>query len=81
MNNSRLTKVTKRAKIRRMRSSKTVKTRLKLRKDSNFERRYNQFFMSPLPILRHDDNDNSSLEQPSPLKWVPSETTYGIGEY
>lgn len=39
---------------------------------------YNQFFVAaPLHLWRGDDN-NFSLEQPSPYKWIPSETTYGI---
>jgi len=36
------------------------------------------FVPIPSPLWRNDD-ENYSLEQPSPLKWVPSETTYGIG--
>jgi hypothetical protein len=40
--------------------------------------RYRQFFIpTPSPLWQHDE-DNFSLEQPSPYKWVPSETTYGI---
>ena len=36
------------------------------------------FVPAPLPQWQRDD-ENYSLEQPSPLKWVPSETTYGVG--
>jgi hypothetical protein len=42
------------------------------------ETEYLGYFVPP-PISRQDDNDNYSLEQPSHLKWVPSETTYGVG--
>ena len=35
------------------------------------------FVPTPSPLWQRDD-DNYSLEQPSPLKWEPSETTYGI---
>jgi hypothetical protein len=42
------------------------------------ERRYSHFFVAvPSPLWQHD-GDNFSLEQPSPYKWVPSKTTYGI---
>lgn len=40
---------------------------------------YKQFFV-PLPSrLWKNDDDHYTLEQPSPFKWVESETTYGIG--
>ena len=40
--------------------------------------RYNQFFVpSPSPLWQRED-DNFSLDQPSPVKWVQTETTYGI---
>lgn len=41
-------------------------------------RQYLRFF-SPVPSLGRQDDDNFYFDQPSPLKWVPSETTYGIG--
>jgi hypothetical protein len=58
---------------------KRLKNMVLKQKKLSVTKRYQQFF-SPIPSLfyRHDDG-NVSLEQPSPLKWVPSETTYGIG--
>jgi hypothetical protein len=42
------------------------------------EEQYLQFFVhNPRPAWQQAD-DNFSLDQPSPLKFVPSETTYGI---
>ena len=42
------------------------------------EKQYLEFFVpNPPPVWRQDDDD-VSLDQPSPLKTVPSETTYGI---
>ena len=84
---SALTKRSKTTTLRHMPKEKTPKThqkRLKSRvlrhKDLAFLERYQRFFVSPpSPSWQNDNSDNSSLEQPSPLKWVPSETTYGIG--
>jgi hypothetical protein len=43
------------------------------------EELYQRLFVpTPCPQWRND-NENFSLEQPSILKWVPSETTYGVG--
>jgi hypothetical protein len=42
-------------------------------------KRYNRFFVPPPPRPWQQDEDIVPFEQPSPLKWVPSETTYGIG--
>jgi hypothetical protein len=49
------------------------------KKQKSLKEKYLGYF-SPIhsPLWRNDD-ENYSLEQPSPLKWVPSETTYGIG--
>ena len=42
------------------------------------EKQYKVFFVpTPSPLWQRDDN-NYSLEQPSPFKWIPNETTYGI---
>jgi hypothetical protein len=39
---------------------------------------YQRYFTpNPSPNWQAE-NDNFSLEQPSPFKWSPSETTYGI---
>jgi hypothetical protein len=52
--------------------SKPLKT-----KKLTVQERYNQFFVpTPSPLWR-DDNDYS-LEQQSPIVWVPTVTTYGI---
>ncbi len=42
------------------------------------EEEYRQFFVPSPPPAWQQDDDNFSLDQPSPLKFVPSETTYGI---
>jgi hypothetical protein len=54
-----------------------TKRKPKRGKNSRLTRQYLQFFMPVVPVWQHD-NDNFSLDQPSPLKWVPTETTYGI---
>jgi hypothetical protein len=42
------------------------------------ERQYLHFF-TPLPSpVWQDEDDNFSLDQPSPYKYVQTETTYGI---
>jgi len=47
-------------------------------KRSQAEEQYNRFFTpTPSPLWPRDD-DNFSLDQPSPYKWVETETTYGI---
>ena len=44
----------------------------------NDEQVYRKYFAaSPSPSWRHE-NDNFSLEQPSPFQVVPTETTYGM---
>jgi hypothetical protein len=48
------------------------------KKAKPLESEYLGYFVPPPPV-RSDDEDNYSLEQPSHLKWVPSETTYGVG--
>lgn len=49
------------------------------KKEKSVESEYLGYFVpAPSPLWRSDD-ENYSLEQPSHLKWVPSETTYGIG--
>jgi len=41
---------------------------------------YKRFFVpNPSPLWRNDDT-NFSVEQPSPLKVVPTETTYGVDD-
>lgn len=42
------------------------------------EQLYNKFFAPSTNPSWRQDEDNFSLDQPSPLKFVPSETTYGI---
>jgi len=59
------------ARLKRSKS-KPLKT-----KKLTVQQRYNQFFVpTPSPLWR-DDNDYS-LEQQSPIVWVPTVTTYGI---
>lgn len=52
--------------------------RAKLRLRKNLTERYQEFFV-PHQHLHRIDDEGLSLEQPSPYRWVPSETTYGIG--
>jgi hypothetical protein len=85
-NKKMLTKKTSKATVRRMplemssaRRHNYLKNKALKRKRLSFIKRYQRFFVPPQPTLWQEDDDNSSLEQPSPLKWVPSETTYGIG--
>lgn len=47
-------------------------------KQKSVEQQYSSFFVhQPTPSWRPED-DNHSLEQPSLLKWSPTETTYAI---
>lgn len=48
-----------------------------LREPKSLKREYARYFVF-LPSLPCN-TDTFSLEQPSPLEWFPSETTYGIG--
>jgi len=41
-------------------------------------KRYQKYFF-PIPSQQWRQNDITHYEELSPLKWVPSETTYGIG--
>jgi len=51
----------------------------KKRGTNSLEIKYNRFFVAcPSPLWASDD-DQFSLEQPSPLQRIESETTYGIG--
>jgi len=60
----------KRAKINSLKS-----------KQVSLEEQYHRFFVAaPAPMWRQE-GDHFSLEQPSPVKWVPSETTYGINQW
>jgi hypothetical protein len=46
-------------------------------KKSTVQERDSQFFVpTPSPLWQNDEN--YSLEQPSPFVWVPTVTTYGI---
>jgi hypothetical protein len=61
----------------RVRKLRTVVKPFKAKK-LTVEERYRRFFVAaPSVNWRHDD-DNFSLEQPSPYRWIPNETTYGI---
>jgi len=54
------------------------KSRQQKRKVSTIQEQYRKYFVpAPSPTWQNE-YDNFSLEQPSPLKWVPSETTYGV---
>jgi hypothetical protein len=60
-------------------TAKSQKRKGSSRKAKNLTQDYAHFFIPrPSPMWPHDDV-NFSLDQPSPLKVVPSETTYGIG--
>src|SRR5262245_2291335 len=74
----RLTRASDKSSIRRMPNSKSTRPgrlkRLLRVKKSTVERQYNQFFV---PDRAHDE-EVASLDQPSPYKWVETETTYGV---
>lgn len=56
----------------------TKRTPVPEQQETTLETEYVNIFVSiPAPAWKQDDQ-NYSLEQPSFLKWVPSETTYGI---
>jgi hypothetical protein len=58
---------------------KQLKGKALKRKKLSVVKQYERFF-TPIPSLFwRQDEDIVFFEQPSPLKWVPSETTYGIG--
>jgi hypothetical protein len=64
-------------RTRHMTGKRTPPNRVK--KPKTLEHEYLGFFTpAPSPIWRND-SENFSLEQPSILKWFPSETTYGVG--
>jgi hypothetical protein len=56
-----------------------LKKRVLKRESLLFVKHYQRFFIQPPPMPWQQDEDIMPFEQPSPLKWVPSETTYGIG--
>jgi hypothetical protein len=63
---------TQTAARQRRSKSKPLKT-----KTPTVQERYNQFFVpTPSPLWR--EGNDYSLEQPSPIVWVPTVTTYGI---
>lgn len=80
-NKSVLTKSRKHATMRRMPKMKSGKTRRSGigSKSHVLEHQYTKFFVPPPPRPWQADEDISPFDQPSPLKWVPTETTYGIG--
>ena len=60
----------------RKKRSKAIRTT----KNGTLEYRYNQFFTPPPTRGWHQEEDTPIFDRTSPLKWVPSETTYGINE-
>jgi hypothetical protein len=56
-----------------------LKNKVLKRESLSFVKHYQRFFIQPPPMPWQQDEDIMPFEQPSPLKWVPSETTYGIG--
>ena len=50
--------------------------------DSTLEQDYMRFFVDNdhVPVMRPSEQDDLSLEQPPVSPYVPSYTTYGIGE-
>jgi hypothetical protein len=65
--------------LRRMPERKTNATRRKRHQSKLLVKHYRRFFIPPPPRHWQQEEDIVPFEQPSPLKWVPSETTYGIG--
>ena len=79
-----LTKNSPAATLRRMAIDTPTATRQKRSnskplkpKTPTVQERYSRFFVPTTSPLWQDDG-NYSLEQPSPLVWVPTVTTYGI---
>jgi hypothetical protein len=66
-------------KIKALTHQRRLQNRPLQRKGRSFVTRYQKFFISPAPRTWQEDEDIAPFDQPSPLKWVPSETTYGIG--
>jgi hypothetical protein len=61
------------ARQKRRKASRTAKR-------GTLEYRYSQFFTPPQTRGWHQEEDTPIFDRTSPLKWVPSETTYGINE-
>lgn len=62
----------------RSNQNRTGATTRKSKRKVSLQRCYTQYFFPAR--LAVDENDNVSLEQPSPFKTVPSVVTYGVGE-
>jgi Zn-dependent protease with chaperone function len=80
-----LTKNGQTSTLQRMPMKTRTATRQKQSKKAAFNtqnlpvvKRYQKYF-SPIPSQQWRQNDITHYEELSPLKWVPSETTYGIG--
>lgn len=58
--------------------STKLKTPVKRRRESA-ARQYNRFFVPVVSPLWKNDDNGFYFEQPSPLEYFPSETTYGVG--
>ena len=61
------------ARHKRLKGSRTAKR-------AALENRYLQYFTPPPPRTWQQGEGAPIFDWPSPLKWVPSETTYGINE-
>jgi hypothetical protein len=77
-----LTKTEKVTSLQQMPNFKSASNRAKIKslrvKKATIQDQYTRFFVpAPSPLWVHDD-EGFSLDQPSPYKWVETETTYGI---
>jgi hypothetical protein len=59
--------------------SQKRKTTPAKRKKVSAARQYTQFFVPAVSPLWKNGDDGFYFEQPSPLEYFPSETTYGVG--
>ncbi len=60
--------------VKRPRPAKSI------RQEEFLEESYRQLFREHVSPLWVDEDSDYSLEQPAPVKFVPSVTTYGISE-
>jgi hypothetical protein len=60
-------------------SIKRTQSKSSSKKDPTIEEQYSEFFVPRVSPLWAKDENDFSLEQPSPLKVVPTETSYIVG--
>ena len=60
-------------------STKSKRRKTLRQKNNQLEERYSRFFVPSPSLMWRREDDNYSLDQPSPFRWYANETTYGIG--